>query len=151
VKNQSPETTPEQAFGQLVRAAREQHGWSQRDLVQRLANRGLNLTQSQVAKTENGKRPIRLDEAVAIARMFGQSLEDFMASRARVCREVVLAANNVLHAVEDLQLRLGELVRLEQERDLNRDERAVIAEAKREARASATTAIIPGPPLKRRK
>jgi len=62
-----PNATTEQAFGERIKDARIAKGWSQAELAKRMASRYDGWTQSTVAKTEAATRPVRLDEAAALA------------------------------------------------------------------------------------
>jgi transcriptional regulator with XRE-family HTH domain len=64
--------------GRRVRGLREERGWSQQDLGRRLAPYGFELTQSTVAKLENGARPVRLNEAAALAALFGVNISELI-------------------------------------------------------------------------
>jgi transcriptional regulator with XRE-family HTH domain len=66
--------SPGEVFGRQVRDARRAHGWSQTALAQRLTAAGVPLNQGGVSRTEEGKRPVSLDEAVVIARILGVDL-----------------------------------------------------------------------------
>ncbi len=68
------ELSLEERFGQQVRDLRRTRGWSQMDLAVRMTNAGFVLHQAQISKMELGCRPIRLDEADAIARLLGVHL-----------------------------------------------------------------------------
>ncbi len=61
----------ERIIGAKVRQLREQRGWSQADLSDRLAYYGWPLHQTNVSKIESGRRPLRVAEAVALALVFG--------------------------------------------------------------------------------
>lgn len=75
---------PEDRFGKRVRQEREARGWTQADLARELQRVGLNLHPSAIAKIElrNVARPraIRLDEAEAIAKAFGLSVDSMYQS-----------------------------------------------------------------------
>ncbi len=62
-----PNATAEQAFGERIKDARIAKGWSQAGLAKRMSSRYHGWTQSTVAKTEAATRPVRLDEAAALA------------------------------------------------------------------------------------
>ncbi len=72
----------EDAFGRRVRQERNLRGWTQADLAKRLLEEGVKLHPSAIAKIEDrdredGKpRSIRLDEATAIARVFGRLVDE---------------------------------------------------------------------------
>lgn len=63
-------------FGQRVRELRTERGWSQSELGKRMKAYGHDLSQTTVAKLENGKRPIRLNEAQALCDIFGVAFSD---------------------------------------------------------------------------
>lgn len=52
-----------------VRELREARGWSQRALASQMHSRGFNWLQSTAAKVEAADRPVRVDEAVALAEL----------------------------------------------------------------------------------
>jgi transcriptional regulator with XRE-family HTH domain len=69
------ELTPEQRFGLLVRAARESRGWTQEALARRVRDVLLGgFDQSAVARIEAGKRLLRVNEAVVLARLLNIDL-----------------------------------------------------------------------------
>lgn len=61
----------EQNFATNVREYREQLGLSQEDLAQRMVERGFGFTQATVWKIEQGKRAVRIAEAVALMDALG--------------------------------------------------------------------------------
>lgn len=61
----------EQNFAINVREYREQLGLSQDELAQRMAERGFGFTQATVWKIEQGKRAVRIAEAVALMAALG--------------------------------------------------------------------------------
>jgi len=76
----------ERLFAAHVREGREGRGWTQAALAEQLSARGVPLSQSGVAKLERSddstRRPIRLNEAAALAALFQQSLRDMTQTRA---------------------------------------------------------------------
>lgn len=76
----------ERLFAAHVRASREARGWTQAELAEQLSAREVPLSQSGVAKLERSddstRRPIRLNEAAALAALFQQSLRDMTQTRA---------------------------------------------------------------------
>lgn len=60
-------TGADQNFAVNVRHYREQIGLSQEELAQRMSERGFGFTQATVWKIEQGKRAVRVGEAVALA------------------------------------------------------------------------------------
>jgi transcriptional regulator with XRE-family HTH domain len=61
----------EQNFATNVREYREQSGRSQEELAQRMVERGFGFTQATVWKIEQGKRAVRIAEAVALMDALG--------------------------------------------------------------------------------
>lgn len=62
---------------------RKDRGWSQEDLVKRLADEGCPMPQSAISKIENPRlgatrRAITVDEAIAFAKVLETSLEDLL-------------------------------------------------------------------------
>jgi len=58
-------------FGANVRTLREAAGWTQAYIASELQLRGYQLHPSAVAKIEAGSRPTPVDEAIALADIFG--------------------------------------------------------------------------------
>jgi transcriptional regulator with XRE-family HTH domain len=53
--------------GENLQRIRKAAGWSQADLADRLSSRGLSFQQPTILKVEKGSRPLKLEEACAIA------------------------------------------------------------------------------------
>lgn len=68
--------TPEERFGRQVRAQREAVGLSQTELADRATVRGVALTQTLVSRIEQGRRPLRLNEAAVVAGVLDMDLGD---------------------------------------------------------------------------
>lgn len=63
-------------FGQNLRSAREDRGWSQSELARQMADAGWpKYNQMTVSRTEEGRRMPRLDEAIALADRVDRSLD----------------------------------------------------------------------------
>lgn len=63
-------------FSEWLRNARQAAGLSQKKVGDALRAQGFDVfLQSTVAKIERGERPVRLDEAVAFAALFGTTLD----------------------------------------------------------------------------
>ncbi len=58
---------PREAVGARVRALRIGRGWSQGRLAERLSAVGVSLAQSNVARLENGKRDVSLEDLYGLA------------------------------------------------------------------------------------
>jgi transcriptional regulator with XRE-family HTH domain len=65
--------TPEQIAGRQLALLREERGWSQSEVARRMEASGYNWHQTTVGRIESGKRPLRLNELVHLAAMFGVS------------------------------------------------------------------------------
>lgn len=67
--------TPERMFGDALRAARRESGLSQSSVADQMRARGFTrFDQSKVSGIEKGSRPLRMNEAVALARILGADL-----------------------------------------------------------------------------
>lgn len=67
----------ESAFAERVKGLREELGWSQSDLAERMRLLGLDyVSQSTISRIEKQTRPIHLGEALAFGRVFGRSIEE---------------------------------------------------------------------------
>lgn len=53
------------------RVLREERGWSQQELSEKLSHWGIDMHQTTVAKMEKGKRPLRVAEMFALSHVFG--------------------------------------------------------------------------------
>lgn len=83
--------------GHRMRELREQQGLSQQGFVNQLAARGiLQWHQTTVGKVESGQRPVRVDEAMAIADTLGVLVQDLIenpnSEAARYRKSVQLSA-----------------------------------------------------------
>ncbi|MGH3381341.1 MAG: helix-turn-helix domain-containing protein [Actinoallomurus sp.] len=71
-------TQPEEIFGRRLKKRREELGLSQRDLAERMQGQGLDWHQTTVARTESTRRPVRLNEAMALAGILRVPLEELL-------------------------------------------------------------------------
>jgi transcriptional regulator with XRE-family HTH domain len=62
-------------FSNWLRTARTQAGLSQQKVADAMTAQGLGFFQTTVAKIEQGQRPLRLDEAAALTRLFGTTID----------------------------------------------------------------------------
>lgn len=70
-------------FAEWLKAARAEAGLSQQKVTDALRAQGFaNLHQSNFAKIERGERPVRLAEAVAMAELFGTTIDAVLGLRA---------------------------------------------------------------------
>lgn len=71
----------EVAFVAACKRAREERGWSQRELSRRAADFGLHLAQSSIAKMEatgGERRPVTIAEALVLSRVLGLNLGQYL-------------------------------------------------------------------------
>jgi transcriptional regulator with XRE-family HTH domain len=99
----SPQQPPtrEEMFSASVRHLRRARAWTQTDLARAMKTRGFdNFHQQTIQRIEDGKRPVRLEEAYALAAELGSSVELMSHSEESVRRydvsEVVLGVDNLL-------------------------------------------------------
>jgi transcriptional regulator with XRE-family HTH domain len=74
VEHESPSgrtATPEQIAGRQLAWLREERGWSQAEVARRMEASGYHWHQTTVGRVESGKHPLRLNELVHLAAMFG--------------------------------------------------------------------------------
>ena len=110
----------EVTFSRGVRTWRELHGWSQTELAQRMQERGHPFHQATVYKLEDGRRPTRLAEAVALAEVLEVPLTHLIGPDApeRVARfEVARAAQRTKEAQREVEQWQAELDQALKERD----------------------------------
>jgi transcriptional regulator with XRE-family HTH domain len=106
----------EDRFSRRVKFERESRGLSQADLAKLLSEKGLRAHPTTIAKIESRDtdrpRSIRLDEAVALAEVFGTSVDELLGQvrtfdrRAAVDRVVKVAADamrGIAHALDPLE------------------------------------------------
>lgn len=70
------------AFSGDVRGRRAAAGLTVRQVADRLADHGASIDPSGISRIENGQRMPRLDEALALAAVFGATLEEMVGPRA---------------------------------------------------------------------
>ena len=70
----------DQGFGKLVKAERDQRGWTQLAMAQMLEAKGIPMHATTIAKIEAGDRSVRINEAAGIADLFELPL-DFLLGR----------------------------------------------------------------------
>ena len=73
-------------FGELVKDQREQRRprWTQRELADRLADKGINMHWTTIAKIEKGQRQVGIHEAAAFADVFKCSVDALLGRRPRL-------------------------------------------------------------------
>lgn len=80
-------------FGAQVRKARELRGWTQERLRLYLRDAsGIDLSSTAMARLEQGKRPIRLNEVAALADLLNISLSEYEGGNTRPTEQQYSAA-----------------------------------------------------------
>jgi transcriptional regulator with XRE-family HTH domain len=106
----------EQRFGANVRALRERQGMSQQHVANVISMLyGLRWQQTTVAKTEAAERPIRLNEAAALAELFGCPLADLVDGPTTEGDQQPVRAAQRAAALREIELMSAHLNRREQE------------------------------------
>lgn len=72
------EQDAERLAGQRLRELRTARKWPLHEVASRMKPYGYSWHQTVVAKIETGQRPLRLNEAIALARLFGVDLDDLL-------------------------------------------------------------------------
>lgn len=100
-------TQPSEVFLQQMRLIRKSEACTQADLAQRVeAHLGHTIDASTIARIESGRRSLRLDEAVAIAKALGMRLDDMLPSEYTAQEEAVRLEHELAqhHAkIDDLE------------------------------------------------
>ncbi|MFE3861004.1 helix-turn-helix domain-containing protein [Streptomyces goshikiensis] len=81
---------PEKALGEALRAHRTARGLSQEDVAAMMNRSGFSWRQTTVAKTEAGSRPVRVNEAAALALCFGVSVNELLGGQAESAEQSIL-------------------------------------------------------------
>jgi transcriptional regulator with XRE-family HTH domain len=127
----------EASFRDTVKDERKGRGWSQAHVAQLLSDKGLAVYPTTVAKIEAGERAVRVDELVALANIFGVSVDALLGhsvQRARAGDKGLTfnaLARLVQHTVgqaESLEATLRDRLADLDSFDLRKDERATQAE-----------------------
>jgi transcriptional regulator with XRE-family HTH domain len=98
------------AVADRIKSLRLARGWSQEDVATKMQAEGFAWLQSTLTKTESGARPIRLTEAVGLARIFEVDMGDLVRQEAhpfvtrmqRVAAETKAAQKAVQAAQENV-------------------------------------------------
>jgi transcriptional regulator with XRE-family HTH domain len=75
--------TPEEIAGRKLNSLRTEHGWSQAEVARRMEAYGYSWHQTTVGRIESGQRPLRLNEVVHVAAMFGVNPIQFLVPNVR--------------------------------------------------------------------
>jgi hypothetical protein len=115
-------------FGELVKEQRERRRprWTQRALADKLADQGVAMHWTTIAKIEKGQRQVSIDEAAAFANVFGCSVDALLGRRARPTADrdfalqrlhesTTTAARSAQVSVRDIGQALAELAAIDQD------------------------------------
>lgn len=101
----------EKNFTAHMRRLREAGGMRQTDLARALKTRyQLPFHQQTIQRIENGDRPVRLDEAFLIAKLFDVDLETMTGSISAAAQDLVYAADRVRSRAAGMHAGLQELM-----------------------------------------
>jgi transcriptional regulator with XRE-family HTH domain len=70
---------PERILGRRLRALREEAGMTQTQLADAMTRQGFPMHQTMIGKVEANQRPVRVNEAAALAGILGFALPDLLA------------------------------------------------------------------------
>jgi transcriptional regulator with XRE-family HTH domain len=70
---------PERILGQRLRTLREEVGMTQAHLAAAMTRQGFPMHQTMIGKVEGNQRPVRVNEAAALAAILGFTLADLLA------------------------------------------------------------------------
>jgi len=129
-----------------VRMLRKARGWSQSELAARLDRVGVRMHQTAVAKIEAGERPIRVNELVILAQLFGQHPESMLAgdvgSFPSAMTEVVMAQATFSQAHDEV-LQAKEALAAAEVREQVAREAAIAAHRRLEAQVRQPRGGVP--------
>jgi transcriptional regulator with XRE-family HTH domain len=106
-------------FGERVRNGRKPLNWSQADLSKRLSANGFpHIYPTTVAKIESGERSVRVEEAAAIADLYGTSLDALLGRNVDADAELSFVLRGITSSAERSAKQVGEIVtEMEQARE----------------------------------
>lgn len=79
----APQVRAEEVLGRRVKGHRQAREWSQEELASKMIEAGFPWTQSIVTRTETATRPVRVDEAAALAALFGVGVDELIGTGAK--------------------------------------------------------------------
>ncbi len=105
--------SPEGALGETLKTLRKARGLSQEDVAKMMTMSGFSWRQTTVAKTEAAARPIRVNEAAALALCFGLTVNDMVGSTAETSKQtrVDSAYRVAFSMLLNTRIRVGEAKR----------------------------------------
>jgi transcriptional regulator with XRE-family HTH domain len=133
--------TPEAMFSDRVFAFRKAMDWSQEELARRMSEFGFSWRQTTVAKVENAQRPLRLNEAAALAAVFDVDLSEMLRSlddeRGRATRDLMRLTQKLGNAHRRVRAAEAELESATEDLTEARNEREVASERFNRLQAAA--------------
>lgn len=108
-------------FGRRLKAERERRGWTQAELAQLITDQdiGIGMHWTTIAKIERGDRLVKIDEAMAIADLFDESVDELLGRQRKEDRGLYplrllkdaarLAESQVASITASLSERLGDV------------------------------------------
>ncbi|GAA4176348.1 hypothetical protein GCM10022287_23380 [Gryllotalpicola koreensis] len=93
-----------------MREARQEFGWSQQKLADRLADSGLKLDPTAITRIEKGQRSVRLSEAVTIAAELGIDLNELIKTVENPTQVLAQARESANKAMRDARYALQAMV-----------------------------------------
>jgi len=104
--------TAEHVLGKRVRELRQARGWSQDDVARQMVAGGFSWRQTTVAKTEKADRPVRVNEATALAQLFETDLDQLVTPNQPPLLKWLDEARQDLRAMEAAVARAQDEVKL---------------------------------------
>jgi transcriptional regulator with XRE-family HTH domain len=123
---QPDDVTAEERFGAYVREVREGRGWTQEQLRRQLNDQfSVDLSSTAMARLEQGKRPIRLNEVTALAKLLGLDLQQYGGTIPRLTKDEYQDALRRLEEIRKREAAAGDKLaslRRARDEDLSRAE-----------------------------
>jgi transcriptional regulator with XRE-family HTH domain len=96
----------ENHFSEALKEQRKRRDWSQSQLEKMLADKGVHLHWTTIAKIEKGERSVRIDEAAAIADLFDMSVDALLGRQLPDDTTLTFAMTTLLDYVRDADTKL---------------------------------------------
>jgi transcriptional regulator with XRE-family HTH domain len=137
VPNMGVSEQAETEFRKIFRRERDSRNWSQAHVAKLLADKGLAVYPSTVAKIEAGERAVRIDEIAALADIFGVSVGALVGhsvqrtragDKALTLNALARLAQHTVGQAESLEATLRDRLADLDSFDLRKDERTAQAE-----------------------
>lgn len=106
------QTTPEDRFVRAMKEAREAAGMTQNQLARTLRDEyGLSFQQQMIQRIETGQRPVRLNEAFAVADALGSTVTEMTEDPSAALGQALDAARTASEALAKVGPAMSELKR----------------------------------------